>query len=165
MRGGVLLAAGAMLPLMMSERASGQDPGTPVHYRAVPLEGPMPPQNPADSTFDVLWATIDSGGTTMSGSGGLELGCTTGQPDAGQMSGGTLFVTGGFWPLPESVSCYANCDGSSLAPILNINDFQCFMNLYAAQDPRANCDNSSSPPVLNVNDFQCFLNTYAVGCS
>jgi hypothetical protein len=52
-----------------------------------------------------------------------------------------------------------------VAPILNVNDFQCFLNRYAAADTYANCDNSTMPPVLNVNDFQCFLNTYAAGCS
>jgi hypothetical protein len=28
----------------------------------------------------------------------------------------------------------------------------------------ANCDNSTINPVLNVNDFSCFLNQYAAGC-
>jgi len=30
---------------------------------------------------------------------------------------------------------YANCDGSVLAPVLNVNDFVCFTNLYAAGCP------------------------------
>jgi hypothetical protein len=63
---------------------------------------------------------------------------------------------------PES--CYANCDGSTIAPVLNVNDFTCFLNLYAAGDPAANCDDSTIAPVLNVNDFTCFLNRYAAGC-
>ena len=29
-------------------------------------------------------------------------------------------------------TCYANCDGSTVAPVLNINDFQCFLNKFAA---------------------------------
>jgi hypothetical protein len=28
----------------------------------------------------------------------------------------------------------------------------------------ANCDSSTAPPILNANDFQCFLNAFAVGC-
>jgi hypothetical protein len=60
--------------------------------------------------------------------------------------------------------CYANCDCSTVSPILNVNDFQCFLNKYAAGDPYANCDDSTVPPILNVNDFQCFLNKYAAGC-
>jgi hypothetical protein len=63
------------------------------------------------------------------------------------------------------VGCYPNCDKSTASPILNANDFQCFLNRFAAGDPYANCDGSTSPPVLNANDFQCYLNTYAAGCS
>jgi hypothetical protein len=64
-----------------------------------------------------------------------------------------------------ATACYANCDSSTVSPILNANDFQCFLNKFAAQDSYANCDNSTVSPVLNANDFQCFLNSYAAGCS
>lgn len=67
-------------------------------------------------------------------------------------------------PAVLTVICYPNCDNSTLAPILNVNDFLCFMNQYAAGASYANCDNSTIPPVLNVNDFQCFINEYAIGC-
>ncbi len=62
------------------------------------------------------------------------------------------------------VACYANCDGSTAAPVLTANDFQCFLNKFAAGDPGANCDLSAIAPVLTANDFQCFLNKYAAGC-
>lgn len=61
--------------------------------------------------------------------------------------------------------CYANCDGSTTPPVLTANDFQCFLNQYAANDSAANCDGSTIVPVLTANDFQCFLNKYAAGCS
>jgi hypothetical protein len=60
--------------------------------------------------------------------------------------------------------CYANCDGSTAAPVLNVNDFTCFLNRFAAGESYANCDGSTAAPVLNVNDFTCFLNQFAVGC-
>jgi len=60
--------------------------------------------------------------------------------------------------------CTANCDCSTGSPILNVNDFSCFLNNYAAGDPYANCDGSTVPPLLNVNDFLCFINSYAAGC-
>lgn len=60
--------------------------------------------------------------------------------------------------------CYANCDGSTAAPILNINDFFCFLNTFAAGSSNANCDASTVVPILNVNDFTCFLNRFAAGC-
>jgi probable HAF family extracellular repeat protein len=62
-------------------------------------------------------------------------------------------------------TCYANCDQSPCAPVLNANDFSCFLNKFAAGDSYANCDGSTTPPVLNANDFVCFLNKFAAGCS
>jgi len=62
-------------------------------------------------------------------------------------------------------NCYANCDASKVAPCLNVNDFICFNNLYAASSTKANCDASTIPPTLNVNDFICFNNLYASSCT
>jgi hypothetical protein len=60
--------------------------------------------------------------------------------------------------------CYANCDQSAAAPVLNANDFVCFLNRYVAGDDYANCDGSSGTPPLTANDFVCFLSQYAIGC-
>jgi hypothetical protein len=60
--------------------------------------------------------------------------------------------------------CYANCDGSAVAPVLNVLDFNCFLNRFAAGESYANCDGSTVTPVLNVLDFNCFLNRFAAGC-
>jgi probable HAF family extracellular repeat protein len=65
--------------------------------------------------------------------------------------------------LPSA--CYANCDASTTAPLLNIADFTCFLNRFATGDSRANCDGSTAAPVLNIADFTCFLNRFAAGCS
>jgi hypothetical protein len=61
--------------------------------------------------------------------------------------------------------CYANCDGSTTIPFLNVNDFVCFQTAFAAGASYANCDNSTSPPVLNIGDFVCFQSAFAAGCS
>lgn len=61
--------------------------------------------------------------------------------------------------------CYANCDGSATAPALNVGDFTCFLNRFAAGSVYANCDGSTTIPALNVIDFLCFLNRFAAGCS
>jgi hypothetical protein len=63
-----------------------------------------------------------------------------------------------------TVLCYPNCDGSSSAPTLNVQDFTCFLQRYAAGETYANCDQSTLAPVLNVQDFTCFLQRYAAGC-
>jgi hypothetical protein len=61
--------------------------------------------------------------------------------------------------------CYPNCDGSTDPHFLNVLDFLCFLNKFAAGDPYANCDYSTTPPALNVLDFACFLMSFAAGCS
>jgi hypothetical protein len=61
-------------------------------------------------------------------------------------------------------SCYANCDGSTTAPVLNVLDFLCFQWQFFAGTAYANCDGSTTPPVLNVNDFICFQQHFAQGC-
>jgi uncharacterized membrane protein len=68
------------------------------------------------------------------------------------------------WRATIPLFCYANCDGSNLAPALNILDFVCFLQKFAAADPYANCDQSTTPPVLNIDDFSCFLQKFAAGC-
>ncbi len=62
-------------------------------------------------------------------------------------------------------ACYPNCDNSTTAPTLNILDFTCFLNAFAAGNTYANCDHSSTPPLLNILDFSCFLNAFATGCT
>jgi hypothetical protein len=47
---------------------------------------------------------------------------------------------------------------------LTANDFQCFLDRFAAGEAYANCDGSSGTPALTANDFQCFLNRFAEGC-
>lgn len=76
-------------------------------------------------------------------------------------AGGTPSVNFARW---SCASCYANCDGSPAQPVLTANDFQCFINAYAAGSSYANCDGSTAAPVLTANDFQCFINAYAGGC-
>jgi hypothetical protein len=94
---------------------------------------------------------------------------------AGQLTFSTLAGTlgGGIaanWEVAHRVTCggpapcYANCDASTNPPVLNVNDFTCFLNNYAAGFSSANCDASTIAPTLNVNDFTCFLNLYAAGC-
>ena len=112
--------------------------------------------------LDLSWHTVDGGGAEASGEG-FTLLATIGQADAGVLSGVGYEISGGFC-LGGAAACYANCDGSTSAPVLNVNDFVCFQQKYAAGDVAANCDGSTSVPLLNVNDFVCFQQKYAAGC-
>jgi hypothetical protein len=66
--------------------------------------------------------------------------------------------------LSGPAACYANCDESTTAPVLNVADFTCFLQRFAGGESYANCDNSTTEPVLNVADFTCFLQRFAAGC-
>jgi hypothetical protein len=74
-----------------------------------------------------------------------------------------IFLADNMAVTPATV-CYSNCDNSTALPILNVSDFACFLNRFAAGDSYANCDLSTAPPTLNVQDFACFLNSFAAGC-
>jgi hypothetical protein len=87
--------------------------------------------------------------------------------------GGLSQYVDNFVVTPGTAGCYANCDDSTVEPVLNVDDFTCFINEYASAqglpyeqqvDHYANCDRSTIAPVLNVDDFTCFINQYAQGC-
>jgi hypothetical protein len=118
----------------------------------------------------------------------------TGTPPYGVYSDGVLRLTtgdarsapfsptGSFFTSRELVGsltylaggiCYANCDGSTVEPVLNVDDFTCFINEFASAQTLpheqqvanyANCDQSTIAPALNVDDFTCFINLFALGC-
>jgi hypothetical protein len=58
-------------------------------------------------------------------------------------------------------NCYANCDLSTAAPVVNVADFGSFLQKYARNDPFANCNLDSA---IDIADFVCFLQKFAVGC-
>ena len=118
------------------------------------------------STVGGIWGTAD-GGLTWSleqntGSELLDIEMIRAGP-----SQAPVFAAGEIsqvWRLVYSTPCYANCDNSTTAPLLNVLDFGCFLNRFAAGDPYANCDGSTAAPTLNVLDFGCFLDRFAAGC-
>ncbi|MEX2220025.1 MAG: hypothetical protein WD749_14835 [Phycisphaerales bacterium] len=89
----------------------------------------------------------------------LYWGVTPSSPLNGQMA-----LTIGTNLTAAAPACYANCDASTTPPVLNVQDFGCFLTRYAAGDAYANCDASTQSPALNVQDFGCFLTKYAGGC-
>jgi hypothetical protein len=122
---------------------------------------------------DVFTATV---GSTQRGDAGVN----DGQNPLGSwlntvtVGGGVyrIVLAGVCW-LDPSPPCYANCDGSTVEPILNVEDFTCFINEFAAglalppaqqTTHYANCDGSTTEPALNVEDFICFIDAFAQGC-
>jgi hypothetical protein len=85
-------------------------------------------------------------------------------PRTFHIASSTGFYGEGDYFLHAYSACYANCDESLEPPVLNVADFACFLQRFAAGAPYANCDQSTAEPVLNVADFACFLQTFAAGC-
>lgn len=116
--------------------------------------------------FAVEWSTLSGGGATADTAGSYALGASLGQATAAIGSAGAYQLGAGFWQGETSGPvCYANCDGSTAAPVLNALDFGCFLTKFAASASYANCDGSTAAPVLNALDFGCFLTKFAAGCS
>ncbi len=116
-----------------------------------PFAGPLPTTGVAALAFQGPF-------TAAAGANATDYALTTGPAVFTNNAGANFTVSGG--PPP----CYVNCDASTISPILNVNDFSCFLNNYAAGNSYANCDASTIAPLLNVNDFTCFVNKYAAGC-
>jgi hypothetical protein len=128
--------------------------------------------------FDTWLARIDESSTTVwlrhLGSAGDDAcygvaadpgtGVFIGGATSGTLAGASAGSTDA-WLARFGVECFANCDRSTTAPALNIADFACFLNAFAAGAAYANCDESTIPPILNIQDFACFLNRFAAGCS
>jgi hypothetical protein len=118
--------------------------------------------------FAVKQFSLTCGGnTTPIQAGPYKLQAAIGEPLASTpLAGGAYTLGTGFLRVSAGgpAACYANCDGSTNPPILNVLDFICFQGLYAQAHPAANCDGSTNPPILNVLDFICFQSAYATGC-
>lgn len=122
----------------------------------------------------VVGAQLESGVMRWNGSGWTNLGANFSHPaTAAIVVGDQLWISGPFFTVATYVSTglakwtdgpYANCDGSTLPPVLSALDFACFLDRYRANDPYANCDGSTAAPVFNALDFSCFFQRYRAGC-
>ncbi len=73
----------------------------------------------------------------------------------------TVSVVAGESPL----NCYADCDRSTGAGVLDIFDFLCFQNAFVSQREYAcDCDTSSGHGVCDLFDFLCFQGAFVGGC-
>jgi uncharacterized membrane protein len=130
---------------------------------------------PASTDTAVIWSQatgLVSLETYLAGLGigtnGMHLSIARAMSGDGRTIAGTGFRDeieyGWMAVLPAPTTCYPNCDASTAPPVLNVADFTCFLQRFAAGESYANCDSSTALPVLNVADFTCFLQSFAAGC-
>jgi hypothetical protein len=122
------------------------------------------------------WHSIDGGGTMFSTGGGMTLGGTIGQADAGPgvpgMTGGTLSLTGGFWVVAASSApgCATACgDMNGSGGNVDLVDFAIFSTCFGLVGPNPSCDageficsDLNEDGVINLLDFATFLLTFGV---
>ncbi|MEX2219432.1 MAG: hypothetical protein WD749_11830 [Phycisphaerales bacterium] len=132
---------------------------TPYTYVGGPLLIMVRHTGTTGGTGGLDWVNSHHG---TSGAQGIAVASYTSNTGWGGGGNGGAIAMQFTWTLPQT--CYANCDDSTTAPVLNVADFGCFLTRYAAGEAYANCDQSTTAPALNVADFGCFLTKYAAGC-
>lgn len=115
------------------------------------------------------WRPVGEGLANRSGSG------NPARSQALAVYNGELIVGGEFhdiegnvsahWARWGCVSCYADCDDSTGAGVLDIFDYLCFQNAFITGDPYAcDCDTATGAGVCDLLDFLCFQNAFVSGC-
>ena len=103
--------------------------------------------------YAIDWHTIDGGGEMSSTGGSYELSGTIGQHDAGEMSGGTYSLTGGFWF--EQVCGDCNYDAG-----VDLLDFQYFSTCLSGPNgglvPGCSCLDFDVDADVDLADFAEF---------
>jgi len=72
--------------------------------------------------YDLTRNTVDGGGTSSDTSGNYTVGGTTGQPDAGTLSGGAYVLRGGFWPEIGRAGCIGDCNAADQVDTADLVD-------------------------------------------
>ena len=109
------------------------------------------------------WHSIDGGGVMFSTGGGMTLGGTLGQADAGgPMTGGTLSLTGGFWVVAASsaAGCANTCgDINGSGGNIDLVDFATLAVCFG-QSPSSSagcaCSDMNDDGSINLLDFATF---------
>jgi hypothetical protein len=102
--------------------------------------------------------TVDGGGAMRSAGGDYELSGTIGQPEAGQMTGATYALTGGFWFEQPPGDC--NADG--LVNLLDHGDFVPCLDGPGLTwtDPACRCFDLDRDDDIDLRDFAVFTGAF-----
>jgi len=86
-------------------------------------------------------------------------------PDECDISSGYSMDLNGNGVPDECETCYADCDQSTGAEVLDVFDFLCFQDAFLSNDPWAcGCDTMSGAGVCDVFDYLCFVDSFMNGC-
>ena len=139
------------------------DDGPGPHPPALYASGNFTEPGPGIAKWDgSSWSTIGRG---LVGAG-LALGASASQGSPSLFVGGQFTamdgqVAPGLAELRCELSCYPNCDGSTLAPILNVNDYICFQGEWRKRSAYGDYNGDG---VWTINDFIAFQADFRKGC-
>ena len=118
----------------------------------------------APGPIDMTWNTIDGGGGSSTGPGGLELDGTIGQPDANMvpLTAGTLQLVGGFWPGagPAVNPCPSDIAPSGGNGVVNVADLLAVITSWGACPPGSCPADINHDNVVNVADLLAVINAW-----
>jgi hypothetical protein len=116
----------------------------------------------ARAEYAIPWYSVDAGGSMFGAGGAYGLGGTTGQPDAGVVSGGAFTLTGGFWAGAATAAAQpGDCDADGDVDLADYADLEaCLNGPQAGLDAGCSCfdfDADGDVDLQNFGDFQQFL--------
>jgi hypothetical protein len=102
--------------------------------------------------YDIDWYTVDGGGEMSSAGGSYELAGTIGQADAGQMTGGSYTLNGGFWAVQTCPMLPSDFDADCDVDLDDFTILEASMNgpNQTPGDPLTDLDGDND---CDVNDF------------
>jgi len=115
----------------------------------------------AYADYAIDWHTVDGGGEMWSIGGTYELGGTIGQPDAGEMSGGTFTLTGGFWFAVVP----GDCDADGGVTLLDYDAFEACLSGPGGGliEPGCVCFDLDGSGDVDLADFATFQVAFTGG--
>jgi hypothetical protein len=102
--------------------------------------------------FNLSWSTIDGGGGTFSTGGQYRVGGTTGQPDAGSMSGGRYRINGGFWAAGGTTSTPTPTTTPTETPTATYTPVDTPTDTPTAEPSSTSTDTPTDAPTLAPTD-------------
>lgn len=113
--------------------------------------------------FNIAWHTLDGGGGFSAG-GSFDLAGTIGQPDAvaGEMSGGSLTLEGGFWVALETPvpTCPGDADQDG---DVDISDLGILLSQFGLTGPDLMGDVDADGDV-DISDLGLLLANFGLNC-
>jgi hypothetical protein len=115
----------------------------------------------AGTAYEITWYTLGGGGGEMSSPGGqYEATCTIGQPDAGEMSGGSYIVTGGFW---QGTATPGDCDDDGdvdLDDVVGFDPAACLQGPGGGLGAGCGCLDIDGDNDVDLKDFAWFQGAF-----